>query len=151
MTLAPGKRVRSITIGVAVLALILAISVLAIDYALALSRAGMLAERLDAAQLAAQTDPDASGPLQTEVERQTDASLARKRLQSVAGVVALVATGLGLTLVKLRPAEKPLLPEPIATAVTRRSRASQPMPAVDEAVAPAPLPPDKRPRLTWRP
>ncbi len=119
-------RTLSIAITASVFALVSAVAFLAIDWATELGGADDYSERLQKAEEAAREDPEATEAFNALVEKQTSRSLIHNRRHRAAGITALVAAGVIITLVKANKPNKPRLPQAIADAV-----------AIPETVAPA--------------
>jgi NADH:ubiquinone oxidoreductase subunit E len=120
------KSTKPILLVLTLVTLTVAIAALVVDWAAEVRNVDELAERLRLAENAAREDPAAAEALQAEVERQTAGSLARGRRQRIAGVIALVAAGICIALLKTSKKPQPSVPRCIADAVTRREKLNLP-------------------------
>jgi NADH-quinone oxidoreductase subunit F len=113
---------RSVSIGLAVITLVAAVVVLAVDWVIAARTADALADRLAEIEDTARDDPESAAAFEVEVERQTRDSLRRERRQRFAGITVLIAAAVGITLVKVRKPALPPVPQCVADTVSKRSQ-----------------------------
>ena len=126
MKLPVPKSPRSIALLIASAILSFATLVLLIDYTIRSATAAARAERLRAAEAAAQEDAAASAVLDLEVKQQTASSVASSHRQRAAGIAALVAAGLCVTLLKWQPASSQPLPNAIKKTIENKTAATNP-------------------------
>jgi Na+-transporting methylmalonyl-CoA/oxaloacetate decarboxylase gamma subunit len=111
MKLFTSHLLKPILVAVCGVAVVIAVTTLLIDYLQSASTAEERTHKLVTVEAAARANAEATPEFESEVDRQTSASLARALRQRTAGIALALAGGLGLALLKWRRETSVVVPQ----------------------------------------